>query len=113
MDQACSKFIVQHQSLHDRIGAKLVKTIDAFTNSKAKLTVLYLAHDVLKTVRANYPHEDRNAKMHESLLVRSIESVLFELVERIPSEAKHHNVRFMSRQFFSVDSDTRFGGTCC
>jgi hypothetical protein len=50
--------------------------------------VLFLVHDVIKSVRGGYPQEDRNAKMHASPLVRELQKALFDLVERIPDDAK-------------------------
>ncbi|TMW66221.1 hypothetical protein Poli38472_003986 [Pythium oligandrum] len=87
--QICSKFIVKHQSLHDRIRQKLCETMDAFASSKGKVNVLFLVHDVIKSVRAGHPQEERNQKMRESPLVRSLEKILYDVVERIPRDVRH------------------------
>ncbi|GLD92728.1 hypothetical protein PINS_up001307 [Pythium insidiosum] len=84
----CSKFVIKHQQLHDRIRDKICETMDAFDSPKGKMNVLFLVHDILKAVRAGCPQEDRNRKMRESSLVRSLERILFSVVERIPDESR-------------------------
>ncbi|CEG37810.1 uncharacterized protein PHALS_05865 [Plasmopara halstedii] len=92
--QACSKFMICHQHLHDAICEKLAKTMDAMESSKARASVVYVVHDVIKSLRANYPQKDRNVKMRESALVLSLEKILFQLAQKLRKDAKHNpNVR--------------------
>ena len=66
--------------------------MDAMQSLKARASIVYVVHDVVKSVRANYPQKDRNAKMRESALVLSLEKILFQLVQKLNDDAKH-NVR--------------------
>ncbi|CAI5701925.1 unnamed protein product [Peronospora effusa] len=92
--QACSKFIVRHQHLHVAICQKLAQTMDAMQSFKARASIVYVVHDVVKSVRANYPQKDRNAKMRESALVLSLEKILFQLVQKLNGDVKHNpNIR--------------------
>ncbi|OWZ18287.1 hypothetical protein PHMEG_0007648 [Phytophthora megakarya] len=92
--QACSKFIVRHQHLHDAICQKLAQSMDAMQSSKARASVVYVVHDVVKAVRANFQQKDRNVKMRESALVLSLEKILFQLAQKLKGDAKHNpNVR--------------------
>lgn len=92
--QACSKFIIRHQHLHDPICQKLAETMDAMQSSKTRANLVYVVHDVVKSVRANYPQKERNLKMRESALVLSLEKILFKLAQKLKGDAKHNpNVR--------------------
>ena len=66
--------------------------MDVMQSFKARASIVYVVHDVVKSVRANYPQKDRNAKMRESALVLSLEKILFQLVQKLNDDAKH-NVR--------------------
>ena len=79
--QACSKFIVRHQHLHAAICQKLAWTMNVMHSSKARASIVYVVHDVIKMVRANCPQKDRNAKMRESALVLSLEKILYQLTQ--------------------------------
>lgn len=87
--QVCSKFILRHQHLHERIREKLVEAMDALQTAKAKSNILYVVHDVIKSVRAGFPQKDRNEKMRESHLVGSLGKVLYALVQALPEDVKH------------------------
>uniref|UniRef100_K3X223 CID domain-containing protein n=1 Tax=Globisporangium ultimum (strain ATCC 200006 / CBS 805.95 / DAOM BR144) TaxID=431595 RepID=K3X223_GLOUD len=87
--QVCSKFIIRHQSLHERIREKLCETIDTLQTSKGKSNIIYVVHDVIKSVRAGFPQNERNAKMRESPLVTSLGKVLYTLVQKLPEDARH------------------------
>lgn len=87
--QVCSKFIIRHQHLHERIREKLVETMDALQTSKAKSNIIYVVHDVIKSVRAGFTQKDRNEKMHESPLVVSLGKILYTLAQMLPEEARH------------------------
>lgn len=63
--------------------------MDAMGSSKGRANILFVVHDVIKSVRAGYPPDDRNAKMRESPLVVSLEKVLFQLVQKLPEDARH------------------------
>lgn len=92
--QACSKYIVRHQHLHEAICQKLAQTMDAMQSSKARANIVYVVHDVIKSLRANYPQKQRNVKMRESALVISLEKILFQLAQKLHDDAKHNsNVR--------------------
>ncbi|CAI5743308.1 unnamed protein product [Hyaloperonospora brassicae] len=92
--QACSKFIVRHQHLHAAICQKLAWTMNVMHSSKARASIVYVVHDVIKTVRANCPQKDRNAKMRESALVLSLEKILYQLTQTMKGDVKHNlNVR--------------------
>jgi hypothetical protein len=86
---------VRHQHLHDAICHKLAQAMDAMQSSKARASIVYVVHDVVKAVRANYPQKERNAKMRESALVVSLEKILFKLAQKLKGDAKH-NVRLHS-----------------
>ncbi|KAF4316104.1 hypothetical protein BBO99_00008411 [Phytophthora kernoviae] len=88
--QACSKFIVRHQHLHDPICHKLAEAMDAMQSSKARANIVFVVHDVVKAVRANYPQKERNVKMRESALVLSLEKILFKLAQKLKGDAKHN-----------------------
>lgn len=94
-EQVCSKFIVRHQHLHNAICQKLAQAMETMQSSKAKASIVYVVHDVVKSVRANYPQKERNAKMRESGLVLSLEKILYQLVQKLDGDAKH-NVRVIS-----------------
>lgn len=86
--QVCSKFIVRHEHLHERIREKLVETMATLETAKAKSNIIYVVHDVIKSVRAGFPPKDRNAKMHESHLVTSLGKVLYTLAQLLPDDTK-------------------------
>lgn len=87
--QVCSKFIIRHQHLHERIREKLVETMDAQQTSKAKSNIIYVVHDVIKSVRAVFTQKERNVKMHESPLVVSLGKILYTLAQMLPEETRH------------------------
>lgn len=89
--QACSKYIVRHQHLHEAICQKLAQTMDAMQSSKARANIVYVVHDVIKSLRANYPQKQRNVKMRESALVISLEKILFQLAQKLHDDAKHNS----------------------
>ncbi|KAF1774446.1 Shoulder domain [Phytophthora cactorum] len=61
---------------------------------KARASIVYVVHDVVKSVRANFPQKERNVKMRESALVLSLEKILFQLAQKLLGDAKHNpNVR--------------------
>ncbi|KAI9920953.1 hypothetical protein PsorP6_000579 [Peronosclerospora sorghi] len=88
--QACSKFIVRHEHLHDAICPKLAQAMDAMQSSKARASIVYVVHDVVKAVRANYPQKDRNTKMRESALVLCLERILFRLAQKLDGDARQN-----------------------
>ncbi|KAG7389896.1 hypothetical protein PHYBOEH_007201 [Phytophthora boehmeriae] len=47
--QACSKFIVRHQNLHDPICQKLAESMEAMQSSKARANIVFVVHDVVKS----------------------------------------------------------------
>ncbi|KAF1320336.1 hypothetical protein FI667_g12518, partial [Globisporangium splendens] len=57
--------------------------------SKGKSNIIYVVHDVIKSVRAGFPQNERNAKMRESPLVMSLGKVLYTLVQKLPEDARH------------------------
>ncbi|RLN21274.1 hypothetical protein BBJ28_00024686, partial [Nothophytophthora sp. Chile5] len=66
----------------------------AIQSSKARATIVYVVHDVIKGVRAGFPQKERNVKMRESALVLSLEKILFQLVQKLTEDAKHNpNIR--------------------
>lgn len=92
MLQICSEFIIRHHSLHERIQDKLCQTMDEMGSSKGRANILFVVHDVVKSVRAGFPQHDRNEKMRGSPLVLSLEKIMHQLVQKLPRETKH-NVR--------------------
>ena len=68
--------------------------MNAMHSPKARASIVYVVHDVIKMVRANCPQKDRNAKMRESALVLSLEKILFQLTQRMKGDMKH-NVRMI------------------
>ncbi|TDH73049.1 hypothetical protein CCR75_001495 [Bremia lactucae] len=92
--QACSKFIICHQHFHNAICQKLAQTMNAMQSSKARASIVYVVHDVVKSLRASYPQQERNVKMRESALMLSLEKILFELAQKLQKDAKHNpNIR--------------------
>lgn len=88
--QICSKFIVRHQHLHERIGQKLVETMESLHEStKGRSNIVFVIHDVIKSVRAAFPPKDRNEKMRESRLVQSLERILYPITKMLSEEAMH------------------------
>ncbi|KAF1329141.1 hypothetical protein FI667_g6286, partial [Globisporangium splendens] len=61
----------------------------AIQTSKGKSNIIYVVHDVIKSVRAGFPQNERNAKMRESPLVMSLGKVLYTLVQKLPEDARH------------------------
>lgn len=66
--------------------------MDAMQSSKAQASIVYVVHDVIKSLRASYPQQERNVKMRESALMLSLEKILFELAQKLQKDA-NHNVR--------------------
>uniref|UniRef100_H3GQT4 CID domain-containing protein n=1 Tax=Phytophthora ramorum TaxID=164328 RepID=H3GQT4_PHYRM len=88
--------MLEFDLLIDQLDTKpsAIQTMDAMQSSKARASIVYVVHDVVKSVRASYPQKERNVKMRESALVVSFEKILFRLTQKLKGDAKHNaNVR--------------------
>ncbi|DBA03519.1 TPA: hypothetical protein N0F65_011420 [Lagenidium giganteum] len=92
--QVCSQFIVRHQNLHEQIRSKLCDAMEMVESSKGKSNIIFVVHDVIKSIRAGYPPDERNAKMRTSSLLLSLEKCLHRLLTSLSDDTKHSsNVR--------------------
>lgn len=58
-------------------------------STKGRANIVFVIHDVIKSVRAAFPPKDRNEKMRESRLVQSLERILYPITKMLSEEALH------------------------
>lgn len=83
----CSNFIIQHQNQYaDALCERLCTASDMLHSSKSKANLVYVAHEVVKFVRAHFPQEERNEKMKQSKVIVALEKALCHLIESLPAK---------------------------